>query len=486
MHTWSWHRVDRGTVAGCLVAVAAALVVFASARDYAGSWNDGSRLATVESLVDYHTLAIDRSIFVQVPPRTNPAAPGPYPADEPLLLQDGTRDKLLIRGHFYSDKSPVPALLMAVLYKGLQWGTGLTARERPDLFCYLMTVGTSGLAYVVAVWSLFALGGLVPLSLSVRVLLTASFSLATVALTYTRHVNNHILLLGIASALLLGFAKMARQSQMGPVSAGRVLGLGALAGLAYTVDLGAGPPLFVCALALVLFRGRGLRPMLIFLLGALPWLALHHTLNYGIGGTFRPANAVPEYVLWPGSAFIPENITGSWKHKSVAHFLLYALSMLFGKRGFFGHNLPLFLVLPGIVTQLRRRTPERPEILGGLAWAAGTWLLYAVASTNYSGVAASIRWFVPLLAPAYYLLALFLRERPTYRSDFLILSGWGLLMAALMWWKGPWMKRMVPFFWFIQGAALLSWLVYRVRQHRRVTGTPVLAEGKTGSSVGMH
>ena len=45
------------------VAVAIAIV---SARDLAGGWNDGSRLATVESLVDYHTLAIDDSAFVKI------------------------------------------------------------------------------------------------------------------------------------------------------------------------------------------------------------------------------------------------------------------------------------------------------------------------------------------------------------------------------------------------------------------------------------
>ena len=42
-------------------------IALVSARDYAGGWNDGSRLATVESLVDYHTLAIDKSIYVDVP-----------------------------------------------------------------------------------------------------------------------------------------------------------------------------------------------------------------------------------------------------------------------------------------------------------------------------------------------------------------------------------------------------------------------------------
>jgi hypothetical protein len=157
-------------------------------------------------------------------------------------------------------------------------------------------------------------------------------------------------------------------------------------------------------------------------------------------------------------------MTGRWNHPSLGHFLVYAAALLFGKRGFFGHNLPLFLTLPGLVAVRRRRPIELPEILGGVAWFGGTWLVYAVASTNYSGLAASIRWFVPLLVPAYFLLAIFLRDHPQYWRDFLILSGWGVVMAGLMWWKGPWMKRMVPFFWPLQAAALLPWILYRVSQ----------------------
>ena len=47
-----------------VVIVAAAAVALVSARPYAGGWNDGSRLAMVESVIDRHTLAIDDSIFV--------------------------------------------------------------------------------------------------------------------------------------------------------------------------------------------------------------------------------------------------------------------------------------------------------------------------------------------------------------------------------------------------------------------------------------
>jgi hypothetical protein len=122
----------------------------------------------------------------------------------------------------------------------------------------------------------------------------------------------------------------------------------------------------------------------------------------------------------------------------------------------------VFLALPAAVALLRRRPFERPEILFAVTWAVGTWLLYAAVSTNYSGVAASIRWFVPLLAPAYLVLAIFLREHPRYLRDFLTLGAWGVLVAGLTWVKGPWMKGPVPGFWFLLAGALLSWALCRV------------------------
>ena len=305
------------SAAAALVLIAAATVAIVSARSYAGGWNDGSRLATVESLVDHRTLAIDRSIFVQVPSRGESTAPPPYPPDEPDLLAEGTRDKLLINGRFYSDKSPVPALLLAGWYRALQWGTGLRASERPDRFCYWMTLGSSGLAYVIAVWSIFQLGLPLRLPLSCRLALTASFGLATVALTYTRHVNNHILLLGVATLLLLGLTWLGHDSRAGRVPWLRLLGLGTLAGLGYTIDLGAGPVLLACTMGVVAYRTRRFRPVAAFVLAALPWVAVHHAVNYAIGGTFKPANAVVEYLQWPGSPFTPQNMTGIWNHRSI-------------------------------------------------------------------------------------------------------------------------------------------------------------------------
>jgi hypothetical protein len=208
-----------------------------------------------------------------------------------------------------------------------------------------------------------------------------------------------------------------------------------------------------------------------FALAALPWIVLHHALNYAIGGSLKPANANPEYFRWPGSPFAAENLTGSWIHSSIGSFLLYAASMLAGKRGFLGHNLPLFLTIPAIFVLLRHHREMRREVLWALGCCAGTWLLYAATSNNSSGQCCTIRWFVPLLAPAYFVLALLLRYSPGYRLDLLILSGWGMLLVVLMR-EGPWMGGMVPFFWPIQAAALGCWcLCHYLRRRGLVAAT---------------
>src|SRR5205085_1542791 len=81
----------------------AALLAVVSARWAAASYNDGSRLAAVECLVDHHTLSIDDSVYVR-PPRSGPG-PHPYRADFEFV-EDGTLDKVRVGGHYYSDKPP--------------------------------------------------------------------------------------------------------------------------------------------------------------------------------------------------------------------------------------------------------------------------------------------------------------------------------------------------------------------------------------------
>ncbi len=455
----------RRLAAVCVLAASTA-IAGSGARDYAGGWNDGSRLAAVESVVDRHTFVIDESVFVRPSNVSTPASATPYPPHAAALMRHGTLDKLLIDGRFYSDKPPVPTLLLGGVYLVMQRATGLNARDQPDRFCYWMTVASSGVAYVASAWCIFRLAGALQLSLAWCLALTASFGLSTVALVYTRHVNGHIQLLAVASALMLGIVRL-----HGVAAVRAFAWCGTLAGLGYAIDPGAGAMLLVTTAALVshdCYRARTSGAAAAFLTAAVPWVALHHVLNYSLGGTWAPANTVAEYLGWPGSPHTAGNATGFWTHTSFAHFLVYSAELLVGKRGFLGHNLPLFLAASQFAMLARKHGGQhaaKVRYAGGVFLA--TWLLYAALSINYSGVAVSIRWFVPLLAPGYLVLAVLLREHPAYGPDFLALSAWGSALGWLMWSAGPWTPRMIPLFWPVQVGALATWGVC-AWQRRRV------------------
>ena len=442
--------------AGKAVFGAALLLAAVGARNYAGSWNDGSRLASVESIVDRHTLAVDDSIFVLAPAAlARDRLASPY--DAPALRATGTKDKLLVGGHFYSDKPQVPSVLMAAAYWIVREVVGLEAAENPRRFCYLMTLLSAGVGYAIAVWSVFAISRAVGHADLPAMVLAASLALGTVALPYSRHVNSHVMLLAVAGLIFLNLEKIARC-----ISAvrGRSFLIGSLAGLAYAIDPGAGMVLAIFACIAVAIMNRKAASLAPVLVAASPWIAAHHALNYSIGHTIAPANTVVAYLSWLGSGFDASNITGTLPNRSAWRTAVYSLALLFGKRGFVGHNLPLFMAIPATVVVLADRKRlgqlERWVILCAASVCIATWAMYSLLSTNYSGLSCSIRWFVLMLAPAYLALAVFLRERPQYWNPFLALSFWGAVLASMMWWQGPWNQHLVHGYWLVQACALIT------------------------------
>ena len=444
---------DHPAAAWVLAAVALAIAAV-GAEPFAGSWNDGSRLAAVESLLDRGTLAIDDSVFCK--PQLAGEGPSPYPADRPDLTIAGTLDKLFINGHYYSDKPFVVSVVLAAGYKPLMWLGLPSPGERPDVFCWVMTLLTSGLGYAAAVGCLWAMGKRIGLPAGVRLGWLAAFAFGTFALAYTRHVNNHAMHLGVLAgtcALLLRFADA---HAAGRVAWGSLIGLGTLAGFGFNLDFGSGPPLVAAVFIAVWWRTRRITPLLAYSAAVLPWVATGLGLNYAIGGVLKPPNMVPEYFLWPGSPFDPSNLTG-FVHKGPLDQLVYAASLMLGKHGYLNHNLPVLLAVAAGWMVLRRPFTGRAELVLLLGWCVATWALYGVLSNNQGGRCCSIRWFVPFLAPSFWLLAVLLRDRPRLRADFAVLAAWGGVLGLVMWAKGPWAMRMVPMMWPIFAAAVLCW-----------------------------
>ena len=431
---WGTMRVSR-TLFFAAVAVAAA-----GATSDAGSWNDAGRLATVESLVDRHTWRMDESIFL---PRT--------------------LDRAYIGGHFYSHRSPVPALGLAAIYQVAQWITGLRAAENPSTFCYTMALFSSGLAYVIAVLSVERLTALTDVPRATRWPLTWSFAFGTLALTYSRAVNDHILLLGIFG-LLFGVLTRCASHGWTAASGSQLAALGTLIGIGYSIDLGIGPVLVACVLG---YLGAVLRPVhraSTVIVAAVPWIALHHGLTYMIGGTLRPLGAIAEYMTnWPGSPFTVDNLTGlGWAHGSAAGFSIYAMGLLVGFKGFLVHNPMLFVVIPALLFGWCAPRHGRGLVWCSLALIGGTWLMYAINSNNYAGETISIRWFLPLLVPAYYLLILAAKQRPDLRTDLVIVGAWSIVLGMLLWRRGPWVSSIGPRLWVVNTCALASWMIYRI------------------------
>jgi hypothetical protein len=472
--------------------LAAAILVVTGARDYASSFNDGSRLASIEAIVDYHTFAIDQSIFAA--PGSSHPPPGHHPyiiikthpdyhlyivlhspqeggADVILpdsydneLHERGTLDKIYVRGHFYSDKPLLPSVLLGGFYELAQQLFGLRAHDQPEAFTYLMTLLGCGLPYLIAIAATARTSRLLGLSPWLSLALTASFAFCTVGPAYTCQLNGHMMQLGVASLVFMLLADLARASAAS-LPVGKFLLLGVLCGFGYAVEQPTGGLLLAGTGLVLLYRRPHIATALLFGLAALPFLIAHHAISYSIGGTLRPIGQVPEFFAYQGSAFKAEDLTGNWNHKNFGWFLLYAGGLIYSDRGFLPSNIPLFLLVPGSVILVRRLRTDRPEMwLAGL-WALVVWLVFATLSTNYSGSCCSVRWFVPLLAAGYYLLALLLRERPNLVPDFLLLSACGLILAAEMWWEGTWAYLFLTF-WPMQGLALFSWAVYRLWRWR--------------------
>jgi hypothetical protein len=201
---------------------------------------------------------IDDSIFVKVPPQDEL---NPYSLELPSL--GGTMDKMFIGGHFYSDKPPVLTLYMAAIYWAAQKLTGLTAAHDPHVFVYLLTVTSSGLAYVVGVLCIWFLALRLGLSENAAFLATLSFGLATIAPVYARGVNNHILQLAAFAAIFLLVSLRRKHAVL----------LGVLVGAAYTMDLGIGPVLVLSTLIYACLKWRNLTAPALCALGMLPSLA---------------------------------------------------------------------------------------------------------------------------------------------------------------------------------------------------------------------
>jgi hypothetical protein len=143
-----------------------------------GSWNAASRIATVQSLVESHSFAIDNTPFI------------------------GTGDKVIIGGRFYSDKPPISSVLGAAVYWPL-YHVGIRLHLGSSIPYYLVTLLTDRLFWLLGTVAFFLLLGYTGLDAEKRSLASLALGLGSLYFSWSTTFNSHAL---AASLLSIGLS----------------------------------------------------------------------------------------------------------------------------------------------------------------------------------------------------------------------------------------------------------------------------------------
>ena len=329
-------------------------------------WNEASRMALTQSLVDNHSFIIDESVFVS------------------------GGDKVFIGGHFYSDKPAIPSILAAIVYAPLG-ALGLKLDYGWNLSYYLIILFTIKAFWIVSILAFRS----ALLFTSIReeripfVILIYTFS--SLAFSWSSSFNNHSL---AGSSLMIAFYLYLKGKHEDQNLA--LIGSGLFFGLAASMDIPTSIFLLGFGL-LVIHRWRASTPTGLFISGAFLPLALHLGVNYSIGGTLLPLQINPEFFVFEGSAWTDSQALSGVRVNSPIFTLQYAFFTLFGSKGFVWYNPLLFFLVPLLIKNTQRSKLFQIETLVILCGTIILMSYYWLFSSNYGGWSYSIRWFIPVL-----------------------------------------------------------------------------------------
>ncbi|MGE4565676.1 MAG: hypothetical protein AB7F32_12445, partial [Victivallaceae bacterium] len=322
--------------------------------------NDSTRFALIRAVAEQNTFAIDGEVFRTV-------------------------DRTVIDGKVYSDKPPVPALAIGLLYKIPHTLFGLNFEEHYGLSIYLVNffifTGINLAIYFLFLTALRPLAG----SNAVKYLFVLSLVLGSWLFSYAVVINNHT----PAALLLLGWFLALRSN--------RPLAAGLLAGAALTVEIPVGAMLGVAGgifYLLALRRSGKYQAFLRYGAGGVAMILLGAAVNYLGYGT-----VLPLYLHQSGGTF---NIAGGFAEKNFAEYVWEAL---FGNRGVFSYQPLTLLALPVFFGFGGCKLDPAERALA--AATAAIVIFYLVCTSEYGGWAYGTRYLIPVLPALWYFAARF-------------------------------------------------------------------------------
>ena len=329
-------------------------------------WNEASRMALTQSLVERHSFTIDESVFI------------------------GSGDKVFIDDHFYSDKPVIPSILGAIAYAPL-YAIGLELDYGWNLSYYLIILFTMKVFWIASILAFRKSLAFTPILNKHVPLAVMIFAFASLSFTWSSSFNNHSL---AASSLMIGFFYYLRGKQLAEMHS--LIWSGFFFGLAASMDMPTS--VFLVGFGYLVFqKWRWSKAILRFLAGAVVPLFISLVVNYSIGKTFLPLQINPGFFVFEGSVWTDHNSLSGTNLNSLGFFLQYTFLSLFGVKGFIWYNPLLLILIPVLISNMRRKSTFHTEtwviFIGSLILMA----YYFMFSSNYGGWSYSIRWFVPLL-----------------------------------------------------------------------------------------
>jgi hypothetical protein len=384
--------------AAAIFAAALALIALFTHGWASDGGSEASRFATIESLVERGTFAIDESTFAD------------------------TVDRVRLRDHWFSDKPPLLSLAAAGVYAILH-ALGLSFRSSPRAAIWWMTLLVSG-ASAAGLAALFdralARFGLAGRD---RLLQAAAAVGGTLVFVYATTFSNHAVAALVLFAAAIAF--LARRAFLAGLFAGTTAAIEIPVGGLFLVVLGG-------ALAIEAVRKRRWTRAAGFAVGGAVPLALTALLCVLAYGDPRPAYLIPEAFRFEGSLHAGEGVAGI---RRAGAPLAYALHALVGARGLLAYSPVLLLSIPAIALLFAKRDePERRDRIALALGALATIVYYVAQTSDGGGWAFGFRFFTAISPILLLASAPFLARRRAWLAALLVPSALVAILGA----TNPW------------------------------------------------
>jgi hypothetical protein len=402
---------------GVILFVAFSLLWVFLTKVHTHSWQEESRMATVQTLVEQDTFIIDHTEF------------------------NRTGDKVFVAGHFYSDKTPILSVAAAGVYYILHDVFSLTldpsicVPEEDAAVCRVFTpigtrftafywltlifIGGSASLLVVLFWrAMLSAGASGALAVALALALGLASPLAPYSTVFVGHVP-------AALCFFAGFYLLTRES-----SQQRYLWAGILIGLAANIDLTLA--LFVVAFEIwtLVYRRK---QAIVFLIGAIVPFVLTSLLTYLAAGRLIPLYLDPNAYNYPGTV-LNSTAGGTNGFYSLEFGLNYAYNLLIGQHGVLAFTPLLIFACLGSVFVIRSNTGGLRGLTVAMLGGSLAFTLYLILRTdNFGGAAWGMRWFVPLIPVWwYYAREAYVVMRQSRFSAIGVLLFWGAVLLSFL------------------------------------------------------